>query len=72
MITTDRDGREVEFDVSGEEDDVYIDSMVYTDTGEEADDLTVLWVEEHKPDKVFEAWFERQIVKAERWKDGLF
>jgi len=65
MITTNQTGREVEFEVAGEEDDVHISWMVFTDTQEEADDETVEWVEENKPELLFEAWFGSQVERTE-------
>ena len=69
MITTDKNGREVEFGVAGDSDDVYISWMQFADTGEEADDETVEWVTENQPDALFEAWFERQGETAEYLAD---
>lgn len=69
MITTDKNGREVDFAVSGDADDVYISWMIFTDTGEDADDDTVEWVTDNQPDALFEAWFENQSEVAEYLAD---
>lgn len=69
MITTDKNGREVDFAVSGDADDVYISWMTFTDTGEDADDDTVEWVTDNQPDALFEAWFENQSEMAEYLAD---
>ncbi len=65
MITTDKNGREVEFGVGGDEDDVYIEWMNFTDTGEDADDDTIEWVQKNRQEVLFSAWFEKLVDQAE-------
>lgn len=68
MISTDKNGREVDFQVSGglyDCVDTYIEKMVYTDTGEEVDEDTIIWFEENRQDEVYEAWFMNQVGRAE-------
>ena len=69
MITTDQNGREVEFGVAGDSDDMYISWMTFTDTGEDADDETIEWVMDNQADALFEAWFEKQGEMAEYLAD---
>lgn len=68
MISTDKNGREVDFQVSGGLQDVvdaYIEWMVYTDTREEVDQETLEWFDENRQDVIYEAWFDNQIVRAD-------
>lgn len=66
MLTLkDKDGREVELSVYGQHDDVQIDEAYYTDTGEDVPDNVVDYLMDTYGDKLFEAFQENQVDRAD-------
>lgn len=76
MIFTDKDGREIELEVSGRyEDDVQIDNAWYTnaDDKEDVTDDTLDYIRDTQGDKLVDLWFEHQRDEADfrydQWKE---
>ena len=71
MLVKDSNGRECEISVYGRfDDDIQIDSAVYTDDGTDVPDDQVEFLYDHYASEIYEHWFENQIGAAESYYEG--
>lgn len=68
MIVKDKNGRELEIEFWGfDADCITVESGIYLDTDEEADDDTLDWITEAYSDELYVAWMERAVSSACDW-----
>lgn len=66
MIVKDKQGREIEINIYGtDEDDLQIDYAAYMDSEEEVDDETIEYLLEAYADEIYTEWIENRSSKAD-------
>lgn len=70
MILKDKNGREIECEWYGSQDDVQCSFAVYVDNDTDVDDDTIEWLCEEYAETISDALFQNAVARAEAYYEG--